>query len=71
LLHEEFSKIFQKLTKFIEDNRDICKVRKRQHQYPEFGHTQGEILEKPAEKYISNQKGGEMVPEFHPVFLFS
>jgi hypothetical protein len=24
-------------------NRDIRKVRKRQHQYPEFGHTQGEI----------------------------
>jgi hypothetical protein len=24
--------------------RDIRKVRKRQYQYPEFGHTQGEIL---------------------------
>jgi len=59
LLYEEFSKIFQKLTKFIEDNRDIRKVRKRQHQYPEFGHTQGEILEKPAEKYISIQRGVE------------
>jgi hypothetical protein len=23
--------------------RDICKLRKRQGQYPEFGHTQGEI----------------------------
>jgi len=23
-------------------NRDIRKVRKRQHYYPEFGHTQGE-----------------------------
>ncbi len=27
-----------------EANRDIRKVRKRQHQYPEFGHTQGEIF---------------------------
>jgi hypothetical protein len=33
-------------------NRDIRKVRKRQHQYPEFGHTQGEIKKKPAKKYI-------------------
>jgi hypothetical protein len=49
---------------------DIRKVRKRQHQYPEFGHKQGEILEKPAENHISIQRGGEMVPEFHPVFLF-
>jgi hypothetical protein len=40
------------LTKHI---RDICKVRKRQHQYPEFGHTQGEIQKKPAKKYISSQ----------------
>jgi hypothetical protein len=24
-------------------NRDIRKVRKRQHEYPEFGHTQGVI----------------------------
>jgi hypothetical protein len=41
------------LTKHI---RDICKVRKRQHQYPEFGHTQGEIFKKPAKKYISSQQ---------------
>jgi hypothetical protein len=43
------------------DIRDICKFRKRQHQYPEFGHTQGEIKKKPAEKYISIQGvgGGE------------
>jgi hypothetical protein len=41
------------------DNRDIRKFRKRQHQYPEFGHTQGEIQKKPAKKYISIQKGGE------------
>jgi hypothetical protein len=30
------------------DIRDIRKVRKRQHQYPEFGHTGGEILKKTA-----------------------
>ncbi len=29
---------------------DIRKVRKRQHRYPEFGHTQGEIEKKPAKK---------------------
>jgi hypothetical protein len=34
---------------------DIRKFRKRQHQYPKFGHTQGEIQKKPANKYISNQ----------------
>jgi hypothetical protein len=55
-----------------------CNVRKRQHQYPEFGHTQGEIQKTPAKKYISIQLGVKlrkpsilMVPEFHPVFLFS
>jgi hypothetical protein len=62
------------------DNRDIHKVRKRQHQYPEFGHTQGETPKKPAKIYISIQRAGGvklikpsilMVPEFHPVFLFS
>jgi hypothetical protein len=31
-------------------NRDIRKVRKRQHQYPKIGHTQGEIFLKPAKK---------------------
>jgi hypothetical protein len=36
--------------------RDIRKVRKRQHQYPEFGHTQGKIQKKPAKKYISIQE---------------
>jgi RNase P/RNase MRP subunit p29 len=35
--------------------RDIRNVRKRQHQYPEFGHTQGEIQKKTAKKYISIQ----------------
>jgi hypothetical protein len=41
------------------DNRDIRKVRKRQGQYPEFGHTHGEIQRKPAKKYISIQVGSE------------
>ncbi len=35
------------------DQLFMCKVRKRRHQYPEFGHTQGEIKKKPAKKYIS------------------
>jgi hypothetical protein len=35
----------------------IRKVRKTQHQNPEFGHTQGEIQKKPAKKYISIQRG--------------
>jgi hypothetical protein len=39
-------------------NRDIRKVRKRQHQFPKFGHTQGEIQKKPAKKYISIKEGG-------------
>jgi NRPS condensation-like uncharacterized protein len=30
-------------------------ILKRQHQYPEFGHTQGEIQEKTANNYISIQ----------------
>jgi hypothetical protein len=33
------------------------KVRKTQHQNPEFGHTQGEIQKKPAKKYISIERG--------------
>jgi len=38
--------------------RVIHKVRKTQHQNPEFGHTQGEIKKKkPAKKYISIQWG--------------
>ncbi len=40
-----------------EDIRVIRKVRQTQHQNPEFGHTQGEILKKPAKKYISIQGG--------------
>jgi hypothetical protein len=43
-----------KLTnKLFGDIRVICKVRKTQHQNPEFGHTQGEIKK----KYISIQQG--------------
>jgi hypothetical protein len=37
--------------------KDIRKVRKRQHQYPEFGHIHGEIFKKPGKKYISIQGG--------------
>jgi len=37
--------------------RVIRKVRKTQHQNPEFGHTQGEIKTKPAKKYIIIQWG--------------
>jgi hypothetical protein len=44
--------IFDELIRY---NRDIRKVRKRQHRYPEFGHTQDEIFKKPAKKYISTQ----------------
>jgi hypothetical protein len=41
-------------------NRDIRKVRRIQHQNPEFGHKQGEIEKKLAKKYISIQgEGGE------------
>jgi hypothetical protein len=39
------------------DIRVIRKVRKTQHQNPEFGHTQGEIEKKVAKKYISIQWG--------------
>jgi len=35
------------------------KARKRHHQYPEFGHTQGEIEKKLAKKYINIQGRGE------------
>jgi hypothetical protein len=38
--------------------RVIYKVRKTQHQNPEFGHTEGEIFFfKPAKKYTSIQGG--------------
>ncbi len=44
---------------FLDDMRDIRKVRKRQHQYPQFGHTQGDILKNCEKKYISIQGEGE------------
>jgi len=37
--------------------RVIGRVRKTQAKNPEFGHTQGEILKKPAKKYLSIQRG--------------
>jgi hypothetical protein len=38
---------------------EICKVRKRQHQNPEFGHKDGEIKKQPAKKktVTFNNKG--------------
>jgi hypothetical protein len=38
-------------------NRVIRKVRKTQHQNPEFRHTQGEIQKRTTKKYISIQQG--------------
>ncbi len=55
-------------------NRDIRKVKEKQHQYPEFGHTKGEIKKKPAKKYISIHGGVKLrkpFSEFYPVFLLS
>jgi hypothetical protein len=50
--------------------RDIRKVRKRQHQYPEFGHTHGEITtKKNLQKSTLAFKGGET--QETPPFLFS
>jgi hypothetical protein len=40
--------------------RDIRKVRKRQHQYPEFGHISQAEIKKRAKKYISIN--GELKP---------
>ncbi len=41
--------------------RVMYKVRKTQHQNPEFGHTQGEIQKKPAKK---GRKTQHQNPEF-------
>jgi hypothetical protein len=46
--------------------RIICKVRKTLHQNLEFDHTQFEIQEKPARKYISIQQG----MKFHKTINF-
>ncbi len=35
------------------------KVRKKQHQYPEFGHTQGEIFKKSAKLCVRIDGGNE------------
>jgi hypothetical protein len=59
--------------------RDIHKVRNRQQQYLEFGHTRGEIQKKNAKKYISIKGGGGLelrkpsiliVPEWIMSFFF-
>jgi hypothetical protein len=55
------------------------KVRKRQHQYLEFGHTQGEIQNNLQKSTLLAFNAGVKfrkpsilaVPQFHPVFLFS
>jgi hypothetical protein len=43
--HPKFGRHGSKISamSFLKANRVIRKVRKTQHQYPEFGHTQGEI----------------------------
>jgi len=44
--------------------QDIHKVRKRQHQYPGFGHTHGENLKKPAKSTLAwGGRGGGWNPE--------
>ncbi len=61
------------------NNRVVLKVRTREHQYPEFGHKQGEI-EKLKKSTLAFRGGGwwnsenhssKWFSEFHPVFLFS
>jgi hypothetical protein len=37
----------------MSDIIDIRKVRKRQHLYPEFAHTYGEIQKKPAKNILA------------------
>jgi hypothetical protein len=51
--------VFVNLLQFLKlsPNRDICKVRKIQHQYPKFGHTEGEIKKLPAKKNNGIQGG--------------
>jgi len=55
-------------------NRDICKPRKRQHWYPEFGHTKGQIKKIHAKNYISIQggagRGGGWNSENHQLSWF-
>jgi hypothetical protein len=42
----------------LDGNRVICKVRKIQHQNPEFDHTQGEIFKKNLRKSSLALNGG-------------
>jgi hypothetical protein len=52
--HKLFTKLYFLFT------RVIRKVRKAQHQNPEFSHTQGEIFKKkPAEKVFQHSTGDE------------
>ncbi len=53
---QQWSSRYNKYFSYI---RDIRKVRKRQGENPEFGHTWVEIQKKPAKKYISIQGGAE------------
>ncbi len=46
------------------------KVRKVQHQYPEFGHKEGEIIENLHKNTLTFKGRGEFF-EFHPTFFFS
>ncbi len=57
--HIKLVLVFINLLQFLKlsPNGDICKVRKRQHEYPEFDHTKGEIKKLPAKKYIDIQGG--------------
>jgi len=49
----------------------ISKVRKTQHQNPEFGHTEGEIQKKPAKKKLGIQRcETQKTINFHLSFLF-
>jgi len=57
-------------------NRNICKLRKRQHRYHEFGHTKGEIKKIPAKNYINIQGGGgggeiQKIINFHGFVSFN
>ncbi len=72
-------RFLEKVADFLCDIRDIHKVRRRQQQYPEFGHTRCEIQKKPAKKYISIKGGGGVklrkpsiliVPEWTVSFFF-
>jgi hypothetical protein len=52
----------------LTNNRVVCKVKKEQHQNPEFGPRLGERLKKkkPAQKYISIQEGGLKPQKWNP-----